>query len=481
MALGGQVNKVVNYTFRLNGAGQARTGMANIGKAAVGLATAAVGAGAALFALIDRITRAPAAIQDMSNRTGIAAQTLAELGYIAEQDGASLESLQTGIRTMSSAIIDANAGLATYQRSFEQLGVDYARLATLEPQEAFYELSDAISQLEDDTLRMSVAQDIFGRGGMMLIPTLDRGAEGLREMAAEAHELGIVLDEDAYAKSKQFQDALTEMRAELSGVLIDSVIPMLPAIKEMAGVFLDAAVTVIPKLITALDSAVPVIMAVVKAVMAVVDVVILAAEGLAKLSGQDNLSAWTAIQTEAHQTALTVDQVTAALDRMYAAWPGLRPGGSVEGSVEGSVFGGDELPSIFNQMPGSGTELVGESSGGGGPPLTPFVKDAKTLLELSLEIKAVWEDMGKDAITGDVLRVQEEKSAAISESLRLQEERSRQISDLLTNGARDFVQTLMTGGDDWGEKMIGLIAEMGLKFAAMQIGGPIGGFLGAFL
>jgi hypothetical protein len=289
-------------------------------------------------------------------------------------------------------------------------------------------------------------------------------------MADEARDLGIVLDGDAYEAADKFQDSLTEMRGKLQGTLLEAIVPLLPQIEEMAAKFTDAATTAIPQLIQSMTDAAPVIMAVVKALA-------MAADGLSRLQGQDNLDAFIAIASEAHNTAMTVNEINAALEVLSRLLPSLRP----SGSVEDSVFGGQGFASVFNQpwavtgMPDSG------GTGGGSSPLAPMVKDAKDIA-LSFEgIKATWEDIGKDAITGDVLRMQEEKGQMIADALQLQADRSREISDLLTNGARDFVQTMLRGGDDWGENMLKVITQMALKFAAMQIGGPIGGFLGAFL
>jgi len=69
--------------------------------------------------------------------------------------------------------------MATYQRAFERINVDYNELADLSPEEQFETIAFAIADLEDPTLRAATAQDIFGRAGTQLLPLFAEGAEGL--------------------------------------------------------------------------------------------------------------------------------------------------------------------------------------------------------------------------------------------------------------------------------------------------------------
>ncbi len=194
--MAGAVNKIVNYTFRLNGAGQAQSRMRGLATAAAGIGLAIAGATTQLFMMANRLTQNAAAIEDFSRQTGIAASELAGLGYIAEQDGASLEALGAGIKRMTRTINDAEDGLQTYIRSFDALGISVDQLSGQSVEEQFYIIAEAMSKVADDSTRAALAQEIFGRGGMQLIPMLDRGREGIEEMADEARELGIILDDE---------------------------------------------------------------------------------------------------------------------------------------------------------------------------------------------------------------------------------------------------------------------------------------------
>ena len=392
MALGNTLRTEIDYAWRFTGGDRARVSMAGIARGAGIATTAIVAAGAALFTLADQMTRAPAEIQDMANRTGIAAQELAALGYIAQQDGASLQSLQTGIRTMSAAITDANAGLVTYQRAFEQIGVDYTQLASMRPEEQFRVLADAVGSLEDETLKMSVAQDLFGRGGMMLIPTLERGSEGIAAMTAEAQELGIILENDAYAKSKQFQDALLEMKSALRGVLLDAIVPLLPRLEEMGRKVMAIGRDAIPILMTAAG-------ALITTLDMLVGAINLAADGwsrILRIGQYDTTQAFVTIASEAQQTIPSIDDLTAAFDRLYMSFPGLRPGTADARAVLGGWM--EDFGGMLGGALGGGEVTVPVSAdvsgAGGGSPIEPISKDAKDLLATSDLLKVAWTDIG---------------------------------------------------------------------------------------
>ena len=49
-------------------------------------------------------------LEKMSRRTGVSVEALSELGFAAEQSGADLETLETGLRKMQKSIADAAAG-----------------------------------------------------------------------------------------------------------------------------------------------------------------------------------------------------------------------------------------------------------------------------------------------------------------------------------------------------------------------------------
>ncbi|GAH74557.1 unnamed protein product, partial [marine sediment metagenome] len=176
-------------------------------------------------------------VQKMALRTGFSTEALSEFRHAAEISGASLSTLEKGVKRMSGTILDAEDGLETYIRTFRHLGIEVEELQGLSPEEQFLRIAEAIAEIEDPTKRAALAQDVFGRAGTELLPLFAAGKEGLAELRQEAHDLGIVFDQEAANKAAELSDAMHRMKEATSGVkmaIAEQLIPVLvPLIKRV--------------------------------------------------------------------------------------------------------------------------------------------------------------------------------------------------------------------------------------------------------
>jgi uncharacterized protein with GYD domain len=179
-------------------------------------------------------------VQKMALRTGWATETLSELRHVADITGTELSAFNTLTRYFAGAIEDANDGLTTYTRAFDKLGVNYQELKEMKPEDAFWVVSEALSQTENDLERTALAADIFGRSGTQLLPMLAEGADGIRELREEAHELGIVFDQEAANKAAKFKDDVTRLEESIQGLKIEIGETLLPTIDTYTELLTDA-------------------------------------------------------------------------------------------------------------------------------------------------------------------------------------------------------------------------------------------------
>src|SRR5688572_22565747 len=63
-------------------------------------------------------------LQKTSDRTGVSVESLSELGYAADQSGASLAVVEKGIRGMSRMLLDASRGSKTATDNLADLGLE---------------------------------------------------------------------------------------------------------------------------------------------------------------------------------------------------------------------------------------------------------------------------------------------------------------------------------------------------------------------
>lgn len=255
--LGGTVNKIINTQFKWSGAEQGMTDMQKLSVSAAAIGAAVAAAGMALWRLAEQTTEAFGAFEDMSQRTGIAASELHALSLAAEQTSSDFDAIVTGLRRMPSFLEDARNGMASATRTMDALGVSVADFEGLSPEDSFFRMVDALGTMEDETRRAALAQDVFGRGAMALIPLIEEGSGGLRDFAREARRTGMVLDDEAYAAADRFQDALARMQAQMQAALMEGIEPLLPELQAMAESIVTIASEGIPLLIQAAGELAP--------------------------------------------------------------------------------------------------------------------------------------------------------------------------------------------------------------------------------
>lgn len=207
-----------------NQARKVSLGMMAVGGAIVGMGIAA----------IKTYTDMGSEIYDLSKKTGMGTRALSELRYMAEQCGTSLGGLEVGIKRMQSVLYDASNGLGAATSSLAALNLTVGELQGLAPEEQFWTIASALSDVEDPSLRAALAVDLFGRSGTDLLPILDEGATGIQEMKDRAAELGVVFDEEAAAKADKLGDRLNDLKTALTGAAVELGETLMPYVMAFA-------------------------------------------------------------------------------------------------------------------------------------------------------------------------------------------------------------------------------------------------------
>ena len=202
---------------------------------AIGTAATVMGASivASMTKTIMSFTKTGSELNDLSLKTGVSVKALAGLKYAAEQNGASLATVNAAIRRMSTAMQDAKDGLAETKRAFDRMGVSLQELEGLKPEEQFLKIAGAIAEIPDPMTRAATAQDLFGRSGMDMLPMLSQGAAGLKKMMEEGVKLSGWTEEGA-ALADEFGDAIDTLKTAMSGISNTIGAALAPALKGIA-------------------------------------------------------------------------------------------------------------------------------------------------------------------------------------------------------------------------------------------------------
>lgn len=205
-----------------------------IGQMGPVMAAAATAAVAGIGAIVRRQIDLADETGKTSQAIGISTEALSSLRHAADLSGVSNEGLTVNLRTFSRAIDEAASGSASQVEMFRRLRIsitDTNGKIKATP-ELLKEVADKFAQARDGASKAALAQELFGRSGLQMIPLLNQGSKGLSDMAAEARNLGLVISDDAAKRSEEFNDNLTRLKLTLTGsanVVMQQVVPAMAA------------------------------------------------------------------------------------------------------------------------------------------------------------------------------------------------------------------------------------------------------------
>lgn len=186
------------------------------------------------------------ALDKMSQRIGITAEQLQEFSYAATHAGAAPEDLEDALKDLGKHMAEIANGLDTSSSAFtlfQKLGIEMKDAAgNMRPvEQVFLDLADAIQRNEDPALRAKMAMATMGASGRKLIPMLAGGSDGLKQMAAQARDLGLVMSNDAVASAATMTDHMDDMRAVIGSVGNAIGAKLAPTVIRMSDRFRDLA------------------------------------------------------------------------------------------------------------------------------------------------------------------------------------------------------------------------------------------------
>lgn len=237
--------RIAQFESELKRANASLDGFARKGSASLGVLKSGIGllggtAGVAMFAgFVKSSIDAQDAISKLSQKTGIAVESLAGLQHAADLSDVEVDQLAKGVRTFSVAVAEAADGSKSYQDKLAALGVDFKAIKDLSPEEQFYALADAVSKLGEQDRAAAVSRALGDRMSV-LVPLLSGGADGLRQMTDEGRKLNPVTAESA-RRAEEFNDNLTRIKAAAGSVGVELASALLPSLAATSTKMAEAA------------------------------------------------------------------------------------------------------------------------------------------------------------------------------------------------------------------------------------------------
>lgn len=207
----------------------------------VGKAMALVAGPAALGYLTVQSFKTIDAVGKMADATGIATESLTAMHTAANLAGVESQTFDKALIKMSRSIRDANAGLSTYTRAYEALGINTAELQKLTPEQQFNVINDALGRVGNSTERLAIATDIYGARAATMLNMTNMNSEAFYKMKEELITVGAALNRIDTNKVEQANDAMTKAMEAVKGLGNRIAVALAPYITAIADQFYQAS------------------------------------------------------------------------------------------------------------------------------------------------------------------------------------------------------------------------------------------------
>ena len=171
-------------------------------------------------------------IDKQSQVLGLSRKAYQEWDYILGQNGASIDSMNMGMKTLNSLVLDAAKGGKESKNAFAELGVSYKELDKLSQEDQFEAVVRAFQKMPAGAQKSALAVKIFGRNGMELLPMLSQSETSIDELRQRAEELGLIMSDDAVDAAVVYGDSLDDLNRTFNGLKYAFGSKLLPVLTQ---------------------------------------------------------------------------------------------------------------------------------------------------------------------------------------------------------------------------------------------------------
>lgn len=198
-------------------------------KAMTGLKVGAVAATAALagtVALVNRTAEQIDLLAKTSDKLGITVAALQKLEFQASLTGVSSEKLSQTLQRMTRGISEAAVGTGTAQKALKELNLDAEELNKLSPDKSFNRIAKAFKNISNQSDKVRLAMQIFGREGVSLVNTMNADLEAT---GRRFDELGLSITQSQAKAVEAFNDSKDVLGRVLNGFAEQLTVKLSPA------------------------------------------------------------------------------------------------------------------------------------------------------------------------------------------------------------------------------------------------------------
>lgn len=212
---------------------------ATAGKIGTAVVTAGAVAAGAMTKIATNTAEAGDRVDKLSQKVGMSRQGFQEWDYVMSQNGMSIETMQVGMKKLNTTFTDAQNGGAKATAAFGRLGLSMEDLEGMSREDIFDASVKALQGVTDESERAAIANDLFGKAGVEMAPLLAQSAESVEELKNRAHDLGMVMGDDAVDASVKLGDTLDDLKGAGAGLMNTLGASLMPVLQTVLDVILE--------------------------------------------------------------------------------------------------------------------------------------------------------------------------------------------------------------------------------------------------
>jgi hypothetical protein len=177
----------------------------------------------------------------MSQKIGIATESIAGLASAAQKSNIDVQAFQASMVKLSNNAAQAANGVKNQAASFAALGISVKDAeGNLKSSDALLEeLADKFSKYADGTTKTAAAVAFFGKQGAALIPMLNGGSEAIKRQIELTQQLGASFTQEGAANAEKFKDTMSDLSLVSKGLGNTIAQALLPSLNEFAETSLE--------------------------------------------------------------------------------------------------------------------------------------------------------------------------------------------------------------------------------------------------
>ena len=219
-----------SFSSKLGGA--FKTGVS----AVAGFTTAIAGAATAVAGLATQTIDYAGDLDDNATRVSMSTEAYQTWAFAMQLAGTDASTLQTAVRSLTTFTGNLTAGNEAAMAALDNLGLSYEDFIALPMEEQLNSVVNALQGMEDQTIMVQTAQDVFGsRAYQQLLPLLTQEKGYIDDLSASMTEMGMIMSDGAIKAGAALGDQLDLLKKRITMVgnsMLSDLFPEMELIME---------------------------------------------------------------------------------------------------------------------------------------------------------------------------------------------------------------------------------------------------------